>query len=368
MNVAFRVDASIEIGSGHVMRCLTLADALRERGAHCIFICRDHVGNLNELIRRRGFEVLTLPVEASSNNGSSPTFVYEAWLGAGWHKDARQTIKVLTGIHIDLLVVDHYAIDMRWEAGLRSVCGQLMVIDDLANRQHECDLLLDQNLGRNQSDYTRLTSERCVILTGPKYSLLRPEFLSLREYSLNRRARKSQVGRILITMGGVDKDNVTGQVLEALNSCSLPEECHVTVVMGAKSPWLTEVQRTATQMKKPTEVLVSVENMAELMAESDLAIGAGGGTSWERCCLGLPALLAILSENQRPGGQALEKAGASLLLDDLHSIDDDLNVKLGRMMSSDFMHAMHQACAGLVDGKGVNRVTDILDRAMGEAQ
>jgi UDP-2,4-diacetamido-2,4,6-trideoxy-beta-L-altropyranose hydrolase len=198
--------------------------------------------------------------------------------------DAIQTKEAIGDIGADWLIVDHYALDFRWEAHLRSCCRHIMAIDDLADRKQDCDLLLDQNLGRVPAEYDGLVPSVSKILTGPKYSLLRPEFAALRSQSLARRD-VPQLRNLLITMGGVDKDNTTGKVLNALKRCALLETCHITVVMGPHAPWLSQVRTQAAQMPWHTDVLVNAEDMARLMSDSDLAIGAAGTTSWERCCL-----------------------------------------------------------------------------------
>ncbi len=150
MRVVFRADASLNIGSGHVMRCLTLANALRESGASCFFVCREHPGNLLELIREQGFEAIGLPLpktfESLHGKHSSSRLTYAGWLGDSWQRDAEQTLAALNGELADWLVVDHYALDSAWEESLRPACRRLLVIDDLADRDHRCDLLLDQNL------------------------------------------------------------------------------------------------------------------------------------------------------------------------------------------------------------------------------
>jgi UDP-2,4-diacetamido-2,4,6-trideoxy-beta-L-altropyranose hydrolase len=309
MKVAFRVDAAISIGIGHVMRCLTLADALHARGAQCLFICRAHAGHIMQAIAEKGHQVTALPDLSSSITALPAESEYANWLGADWETDAFQTLEALAGYNWDWLIVDHYAVDARWERIARNACRRLMVIDDLANRQHDCDLLLDQNLGRHRDDYTELIAPTCEALIGPKYALLRPEFAELRAESLTRRVNPV-LKRILITMGGVDKDNVTGQILDALRSCELPHDIVINVVMGTNAPWLDEVKRLASDMPHNTEVLIGVSNMARLMTDADLAIGAAGSTSWERCCMGLPSIQIVLASNQISAASALTNLGA----------------------------------------------------------
>ena len=203
-NIVFRVDASLEIGTGHLMRCLTLADSFREQGAVCRFISRAHDGNLVELTRQRGYETFALPVGDSfvaPKEDVQPA--HASWLGADWSTDAQQTLHVLDGFEIDWLVVDHYALDARWERDVASACARIMVIDDLADRMHDCAVLLDQNLGRIASDYAGLLPSGCKVLVGVKYALLRSEFASMRACSLTRR-RQAKLDVILVTMGGVD--------------------------------------------------------------------------------------------------------------------------------------------------------------------
>src|ERR1035437_405447 len=206
LRIAFRTDASLQMGSGHVMRCLTLADALKAQGAQCQFISRAHPCNLIEVIRQRGYmvNILVAPVQqaqaaikniAATVQGAQQKPPHEpahaAWLGSTWQADAQETTVVLATLQPDWLVVDHYALDQRWEEVLAAHCLQLLVIDDLADRPHRCDLLLDQNLGRQPQDYANLVPAHCQVLTGPNYALLRPEFVALRHYSLQRRQARS---------------------------------------------------------------------------------------------------------------------------------------------------------------------------------
>jgi len=360
MHVAFRVDASLQIGTGHVMRCLTLADALRERGARCSFVCRLHQGHLMGLIAQRGHRALVLP---ELQEGAQPIHngaAHAHWLGTDWATDAQHTKQVLS-VHLgnqplDLLVVDHYALDACWEEALRPQVMRIMVIDDLADRPHACDLLLDQNLGRSAQDYEGLLKGKFTTLVGPKYALLRPEFAVLRKQSLARRQSKPQLQRLLVTMGGVDKDNATGLVLSALQSCTLPADMRVTVVMGPHAPWLEQVQAQATQMPWFTEVLVGVDNMAQLMAESDLAIGAAGGTAWERCSLGVPSLVLVLAKNQLSGALALQKSGAAMAIETQQQITDFMGQIQTTESAKDVLDKLSKTAAVVADGEGCQRV------------
>ena len=363
MKAAFRVDASMQIGSGHVMRCVTLAEALRANGAQCHFISRAHPGHLLDLIRQRGFVVTALLAElpppvantqVASERAKEPANT--SWLGCDWQADAEQTRAILVTLQPDWLVVDHYALDQRWETALRPNFQQLMVIDDLADRPHQCDLLLDQNLGRQPQDYANLVPAQCKVLTGPQYALLRPEFAALRAYSLQRR-QPPALKHLLIAMGGVDHPNATGQVLQALKGCSLPHDCRIIVVMGLQAPWLPQVRAQVQDMPWPTEVLVNINDMAQRMADSDLAIGAAGSTSWERCCLSLPTLMVVLADNQKYAAAHLEHAGAAYCM----TLDTQLHQQLQNRIKCLLnqpkeLNKMVIHANRITDGSGIERV------------
>ena len=366
MLVVFRADASVQIGTGHVMRCLTLADELTRQGHECRFVCREHEGHLGELITSKGYGFTLLPapsdneVEANDRNSDN----YARWLGVPWQEDARQTLDALTPWQPDWLVVDHYALDAEWERALANVVGSIMVIDDLANRCHKCALLLDQNLGRVASDYDDLLPNDCHRLIGPGYALLRPEFANLREQSLNRRQQPA-LKRILISLGGVDRTNVTGQVLEALSESVLPASTELDIIMGAAAPYLDEVRQQATGLPFKATVSVNVTDMAERMCLADLSIGAAGGTSWERGCLGLPAILVVLAENQVAGATALEASGAAVKIDDADQLGATLPSVLVALFEPGRLERMSDAAAGITDGDGLFRVLQAMGAACG---
>lgn len=355
MKALFRADASWQIGSGHIMRCLTLADALTARGVGCQFICRAHEGNLIKLIHLKGYVAHVLPMEPGGDV-SAHNITHSHWLGATPERDAEDCLSILAAQRPDWLIVDHYALDLRWEQVLSPCCDLMMVIDDLADRKHVCDILVDQTFGRKNSDYDLLVPASCQLLCGSRFALLRPEFAAIRPYSLSRRTQPA-LRELLITMGGVDKDNATGQVLDALHTSALPSNCRITVVIGEAAPWLSDLQKQARGMPWQTRVLAGVTDMAKLMADSDLAIGAAGATSWERCCLGLPTLMLVLADNQHKVAQGLDRAGAAKLVGQDSSMGTQFDYLLRHLMSTpkELMDMSHIA-AGIVDGHGVNAV------------
>lgn len=364
MKIVLRVDASIEMGSGHVMRCLTLADALTQAGAECHFICREHPGHLNALITERGHIVYSLPYieqHKQRQHSNAEELAHANWLGATQEQDLESCIPILKLLQPDWLIVDHYAIDERWHQGLRPYCQKIMVIDDLADRQHDCDLLLDQTFGRSSEDYLPLVPQDCQVLCGAQYALLRPEFAQWRDYSLQRRS-EGQLEHLLINLGGVDKDNITTDILQALASTTLPESCRITVVMGATAPWVEQVQQQAALMPWPTEVKVGVSNMAELMANSDLAIGAAGATSWERCCLGLPTIMVVIAKNQQTIARNLQEYGAALFINQTDIWSDKFSIKINNATQS--LKKTQLQSSKVTSGNGIQLVSNVmLDKA-----
>jgi UDP-2,4-diacetamido-2,4,6-trideoxy-beta-L-altropyranose hydrolase len=282
------------------MRCLTLAHPLSQMGFDVVFICRDYPGNLCALITTRGYRVVRLAWAKPQRHES-----------VQWKKDANETGDILRneGL-IEWLIVDHYDLDSRWERQLRQFTNKIMVIDDLANRQHDCDLLLDQNLHEDlEGRYENLIPKNCSKLLGPRYALLRPQFDRYRKNSIERDGR---VKRILIFFGGGDPTNETAKSLHAMRSLKMPEIA-LDVVAGSSNPHREEIKSICSAMQNTT-YHCQVDNMAELMAAADLTIGAGGTATWERCCLGLPSISIVLAENQLEGTVAVAAKGATQFL------------------------------------------------------
>ena len=320
----------MQIGTGHIMRCLTLADELRERGVEVYFICRMLPGNLCDLIEQKGYIVYRLPYP-----GQQPDSVthHAQLLEANWQADAEETRTILekeTG-GIDWLIVDHYALDIRWETLMRPHAKKIMVIDDLADRPHDCDLLLDQNLYENmETRYQTLIPGHCLTLLGPGYVLLRPEFKKVRQ---NLRQRDGTVKRILIFFGGSDLTNETAKALKAVQPINRPEVV-IDVVVGSTNLHKEELQKLCSA-RPNTSFYCQVKNMAELMAVADLAIGAGGTTTWERCFLGLPSITLIVAQNQADIIRAVAAKGAAWNLGWSGSVSPEILAEAIKMAMND---------------------------------
>lgn len=351
-----RADLSVQIGTGHVMRCLTLAGELCERGAEVVFVCREFDGHLLGYIEEKGYIVHRLPVSNVQKHNIEGNLKHASWLGADWQTDARQVEEIIKGFEIlpDWLVVDHYALDERWERYLRPYCKKIMVIDDLADRAHDCDLLLDQNFYQNlESRYDGLVPLGCKKLLGPKYALLRPEF---REARKNLRKRDGHVKRIMIFFGGSDPTNETKKALEAIRMLSKPEIA-VDVVVGALNPHRKVIEQIASEMPDCT-CHFNVEDMAVLMAEADLAVGAGGTTVWERCALAIPSLVISVAENQEKTVSDMAESGYLLFLgrSDGVSVNSLYHALEIVFQSPWFLFSFAQKTWSLVDDKGVDRI------------
>lgn len=357
MDVILRTDASLEIGTGHVMRCLTLAQALRARGGRCRFVSRMHPGHMIDAVRAAGFDVLALPEPSADWAPHGDGGNHAAWLGADQATDADQTLALVDGDMADWLVVDHYGIDARWETGMRRAGRKLLVIDDLTDRPHNCGMLLDQTLNREPEQYAPLLPSDCVILAGSCFALLRPEFAAERPTSLQRQ-RGAHIRRLLITMGGVDLHDLTSRVLLALGACDLPYDIEVDVVLGRQAPWHERVRQVARQLPFAVRVHVGVDAMAVLMADCDLAIGAAGTTALERCCLGLPAITLILAPNQREGALAMQEAGAAIVIESDDRLEQTLASAWRNIATPGVLARMSAAAATLCDGRGADIVAD----------
>ena len=311
MKIAFRVDASSEVGTGHVMRCLTLANELRTLGAASFFMCCKKPGDMIEHIKKQGYHVYEISGESDN-----------------WKFDADQVIQILEKqSNIDWLVVDHYGLDAQWEKIVRPFVHKVMVIDDLADRPHDCNLLLDQNLYQNMPlRYVGLVPDSAKLFLGPCHMLLREEFLS----TAKKEEWDGRIERILVSFGGTDPTNETIKVLRAIEM--LDKKPNVDVVIGESSPNIKGICDYC-QEKTWTKVHIQTREMAKLMEAADLSIGAGGSTVWERFYMRLPSLVIETAANQKEIITFLQERGGIVFLGHRVTVSiDDIFLQLKKVL------------------------------------
>lgn len=356
MKVVFRTDGSTLIGQGHVMRCLTLANILRERGAEINFVCREHPGHLCDLIAQRGVAVHRLPL-AKERVDHLPG--HAGWLGASWEADAEQTRDVIRGLGgtADFLVVDHYAVDHRWEKALRPSAIRILAIDDLADRIHDCDLLLDQNFFSNLSiRYDGKVPPECVTLLGPDYALLQPVYADLHSQVA---LRDGPVRRIFVFFGGADTENLTGLSIAAFLQLGR-RDIQLDVVMTKKDARYQGIEK-ALEGWSNIRLQGPLPSLGPLMAMADLAIGAGGTTVWERFCLGLPSVVVSLAENQKPVCEDLARTGLIKYLGHIDQVKmEALRKALSRLIGLPNISEWSRDCHAICDGEGAGRVAETM--------
>jgi UDP-2,4-diacetamido-2,4,6-trideoxy-beta-L-altropyranose hydrolase len=357
MQIAFRVDASATIGTGHVMRCLTLADALKQLGARCTFISRHLPEYLQEIIESKGHK--SIQIGDRSLLEAIDTLPHAHFLSTSQSQDAAQTQTILKAICPDWLIIDHYGIDQRWETEMRPLAKKTLVIDDLADRDHDCDLLVDHNLYADMSTrYRNRIPPTSKALLGVQYAILRSEFKEARQHA---RARKGDVRRLFIFFGGMDSSNFTLPVLHALTALSL-QGIEVDVVIGSEHPTHDEIQSIC--KKQAFTCHIQTKDMAKLLLTADIAIGAGGSTSWERCCLGLPSLAFIVAPNQEALTLYADRLGllkaASADIHDTDALHKEIETFIRANNESE---RMSNACLEAIDAQGTQRIVDQMNLA-----
>ena len=332
----FRFDASQEIGGGHAMRCLTLAQALASHGWECRFAWRDQT--LETVPALAGFETDVIRLDGSI-------------------ADEVPQMKAAKPGGTDVLIIDHYGRDDSFEASCRGWADHVAVLEDLPTRKHDCDILIDPTLGRAPIEYDGLVPNQCRRLTGSEFAVLRPEFAAKRDEALGRRERSSGVSKALISFGMADPDNLSAKALRGIAESEI--EIDVDVVLGADAPHRPAVEEAHSALPGNGSVHAFVDDMADLMVNADIAIGGAGSTAWERCCLGLPTLMFVLADNQQDIAEGLDDRGAAR---SLGRPDSEAHVRLAESLRAlhtapHLLAKMAKAAATICDGQGSVRVT-----------
>lgn len=360
MHCAIRVDSSKRIGSGHLVRCITLAKTLRSYGIRVDFIVRENDGNINSRIMENGFNYFVIG-QKSNEKCIVEDADYAAWLGVSESDDAISTIKVIAQKKYDWLVVDHYSLSIVWEKKVQPYVKHLLVIDDLSNRRHSCDLLLDQNIVADEEKYKRLTTDRHVdtpMLLGPRFALLDSRYVAARadidRYCEDRRLLKTAT----VFFGGYDGSNVLGKTLHAFMTDPL-RSVELDVVLGPEHPCKDEIESLACK-RGNTTLYERVESLSELLVKSSFAVGGGGTTVWERMCLFVPSVVISIAKNQIP---VCKRLGADGYISYIGHYEEATKSSIGRgvkQLLSDKTRIKDMALRGaeLVDGKGATRVVE----------
>lgn len=341
------------MGTGHFARCLTLAGALKARGATIVFICRQLHDSLRQRVRQDGHDLVVL--DGVARNATAEDLAHSSWLSVDQEQDASETLLALSGGTFDWVVVDHYALDARWERTVRRVTRRLMAIDDLADRLHDCDLLLDQNLLADMDTrYAGKVPHDCTLLLGPRYALLQTVYAELHAQV---RVRNTPVQRILVYFGGVDSDNLTGRTMAALIELGLPDtEVDAVLPLNAVH---AKAMSTLTAGMPHVRLHHGLPSLAPLMARADLAIGACGATTWERICLALPTLAVSIADNQVAVATKLHEMG---LIHWIGSGTEADERAIGKAVEFAIGHGSFSAwsrrCMQVCDGRGTVRTVE----------
>jgi len=331
------------------MRCITLAKSLRKKFASILFISNQIPRNLADFIEDEGFKVYNIEgytyVEKQRIISTTKKKLIE--------NDVTQTREIIQSYKNteNWLIIDHYGIDKKWENKIHKYVEKIIVIDDLANRKHDCDVIIDQNFYRKMKRYEKLVPRDCMQLEGPKYALLRSEFKSIRK----KLKRKYRLCCILVSFGGSDPTNETYKVLRALMILNL--KCKIDVAVGSNNPNKNLIKRLCSNISFCSFHEQS-KNIAKLMTKADLAIGAGGSMTWERCCLGLPAIVSILSDDQQKLTEEVAKIGCVINLGRASKLTSINYVNALRNVEIKMLQRMSEKCLRLVDGCGTKRVVN----------
>jgi UDP-2,4-diacetamido-2,4,6-trideoxy-beta-L-altropyranose hydrolase len=279
--------------------------------------------------------------------------MHSSWLASSQEDDAKETIRAIGKNKIEWLIIDHYAIDKTWQNQLRPFTKKIMVIDDLADRHHECDLLLDQNLVFNfRKRYKNLLPKKCNLLLGPRYALLDPLYSKFHKKKLN---RIGKIKRVLIFFGGADQKNLTGLSISTLLKFK-KNKILFDIVISKQSIFYSQIKKIS---KKNKNIILhdTLPSLAPLIYKSDLAIGAAGSNTWERCCLALPSIIVISGFNQKKIAYAMKKAGVAIVLKESSKVKKEIKTAFSLLLNDTKLYLkMSKKAFSICDGEGINKV------------
>jgi UDP-2,4-diacetamido-2,4,6-trideoxy-beta-L-altropyranose hydrolase len=372
--VFVRVDASAEIGTGHVMRCMALCDALLLRNIRSVFLCRHTTDAIAEMLLDRGHGVVRMTDAGPAPDPSAG--LYGQWLGTTEDHDAAATIDCLLGAareHVLCILVDHYGLGEGWEARVAAATGAAVVAIDDLDRQHAARLIVDAGIDKTPSNYRVTSADDRRLLLGPRYALLRPDFARERPASLERHRERAVARRlprsVLVAMGGGDPHDVTGSLVQALDIWAAGRSLRIHALVGAAYPHFERLEK----MSGDRHRLVlhrNASDVARLMSSIDICIGATGTSTWERCCLGLPTLSIVTAANQNELATAVSRAGIVASGGSLEVSPGDPGIRIRDLRVEDWVSEVFEpfffdidlqarlsrSAAEIVDGFGVLRI------------
>ena len=357
MEIAIRTDASHAIGSGHLMRCLALASEMRKVGWKVVFVSSGREEKWIDLIKGNNFEC---EVIESSLDLCHSLHVDSEEPEGNWQRDAVETKQVLKNRRIGWLIVDHYGLGSYWESALRACTKNIMVIDDLADRKHDCDILVDCVYGRTHDNYFGLVPSKCEMLLGTKYALIRPEFCELRNKALKIRSDHKSIQRVLVSLGGVDKGNLTEKVINVLQRINWRTNIELDIVVGHGYQHISRIKKQIDSIPFEAKLNIGVNDMATRIINAEIGVGTFGVSTWERFCLGLPSVNIVSEANQLEAVEKLEQLECAGIVH-MHLLENQIRSTINEIVSDTKIYRqLTKSCSRLVDGRGLFRVVSKL--------
>ena len=352
--VAFRVDGNKIIGFGHVYRCIVFAHYLKENGFSPVFFCR----YLHPVLKTKITSDFCL-VELRSDNGLnlSRNGTYQDWLGISEELDASEFILASGKENFEFLIVDSYSLNQAWQINVSKKIPKICVLDDLANRLHSADFLINPSFNAKSNSYKKFVPDNCLVLAGHKYALLDSSF----SFSLNFNKKY----HLLINFGGADKDNYTKKVLLILKKVILKHSLRIKIIVGAGYEYLSQLQEYKNKYSDNMTIVANTNEMAREVSECMFAVGAGGGSLLERAALGVPSIVVSIAENQSTMGLEYERLGAGFFIKEILSDKGKAKLVSSVLSCIDIkkINRLSMVNRNIIDAKGLDRIFSNLVRA-----
>jgi UDP-2,4-diacetamido-2,4,6-trideoxy-beta-L-altropyranose hydrolase len=351
MKILIRVDSGSIIGTGHVMRCFNLINNLKilSNNIEAEFICRYHNNNIINLIKPY-YNVHILPI---TNN---VTLDNKTWLGSTLQSDIQYTQSILKQNTYDILLIDHYSIDYHWEYSMKFLVSKIIVIDDLFNRKHYCDILIDQNI-YNHNPYVDLVPNHCKVLLGTDYLILNPIFLN---YNNNNKSLSSNKIIIHISFGGSDIHNLTNKILNTVinnkDRIHRYSDIMFDVIIGKANCNYNDIKERYSNYNN-IRIYYSVNNMVDLLYNSSFCIGSTGTSIYERIYMNKPSISITIADNQINIADTLHNKRLTNYIGHYDTFTDSMLIDYINIMINNYKDSYFN---NIIDGKGCHRILDML--------